>query len=132
LISEIVEHATGQPLHNYAAEEWLREWLQGKKTAKAEGTFLKYDNAINTFLTSLGSRAKFNVNQIAPRDVLRFRDAEIAEGKSPGTANDHIKIVRMAFTTARKQGYITHNPAEAAECCRKIPSPPSNRLMLTK
>jgi hypothetical protein len=25
LISEIVEHATGEPLHNYTAEEWLRE-----------------------------------------------------------------------------------------------------------
>ena len=26
-----------------------------------------------------------------------------------------VKIVRMAFTSARKQGYITHNPAEAVE-----------------
>jgi integrase len=46
---------------------------------------------------------------------LRFRDAEITDGKSPSTANDRIKIVRMAFTTARKQGYISHNPAEAVE-----------------
>jgi integrase len=115
LISEIVEHATGEPLHNYTAEEWLREWLQGKKATKAEGTFLKYDNAINNFLTSLGPRAKLNVNQIAPRDVLRFRNAEITDGKSSGTANDRIKIVRMAFTSARRQGYITHNPAEAVE-----------------
>jgi len=93
----------------------LREWLQGKKATKAEGTFLKYDNAINNFLSSLGLRARLNVNQIAPRDVLRFREAEIADGKSSSTANDRIKIVRMAFTTARRQGYITHNPAEAVE-----------------
>src|SRR5262249_52268802 len=115
LISEIVEHATGEPLRNYTAEEWSREWLQGKKATKTEGTFLKYENAINNFLSSLGARAKLNVNQIAPRDILRFRDAEIADGKSPSTANDRIKIVRMAFTTARKQGYISHNPAEAVE-----------------
>jgi len=115
LISEIVEYATGEPLRNYTAEEWLREWLQGKKATKAEGTFLKYDNAINNFLSSLGLRARLNVNQIAPRDVLRFREAEIADGKSSSTANDRIKIVRMAFTTARRQGYITHNPAEAVE-----------------
>ena len=115
LISEIVEHATGEPLRNYTAEEWLREWLQGKKATKAEGTFLKYENAINGFLTSVGNRAKFNVNQIAPRDVLRFRDAQILDGKNPSTANDQVKIVRMAFTSARKLGYITHNPAEAVE-----------------
>jgi integrase len=115
LISEIVEHATGEPLRNYTAEEWLREWLQGKKATKAEGTFLKYENAINGFLVSLGNRAKFNVNHIAPRDVLKWRDAQILDGKNPSTANDHVKIVRMAFTSARRQGFITHNPAEAVE-----------------
>jgi integrase len=115
LISEIVEHATGEPLRTYTAEDWLHEWLQGKKATKAEGTFLKYENAINGFLTSIGNRAKFNVNQIAPRDVLRFRDAQILDGKNPSTANDQVKIVRMAFATARKLGYITHNPADAVE-----------------
>src|SRR5215813_12364566 len=34
LISEIVEHATGEPLRNFTAEEWLREWLTGKKASK--------------------------------------------------------------------------------------------------
>jgi len=115
LISEIVEHATGEPLRNYTVEGWLQEWLQGKKATKAEGTFLKYKNAINGFLASIGNRAKFNVNQIAPRDVLRFRDAQILDGKNPSTANDQVKIVRMAFTSARKLGYVTHNPAEAVE-----------------
>jgi len=115
LISEIVEHATREPLHNYTAEDWLRESLQGKKATKAEGTFLKYKNAINGFLACVGNRAKFKVNQIAPRDVLRFRDAQILDGKNPSTANDQVKIVRMAFTSARKLGYITHNPAEAVE-----------------
>jgi integrase len=115
LISEIVEHATGEPLRNYTAEEWLREWLQGKKTTKAAGTFLKYANAINGFLSALGNRAEFNVNQIVPRDILKFRDAEILDGKNPSTVNDHVKIVRMAFTSARRQGYVTYNPAEAVE-----------------
>ena len=123
LISEIVEHATGEPLRNYTAEEWLREWLQGKKTTKAEGTFLKYENAINGFVTSVGNRAKFNVNQIAPRDVLRWRDAQILDGKSPSTANDHVKIVRMAFTSARRQGFITHNPAEAVDMLPEATDP---------
>src|SRR5262245_60685025 len=115
LISEIVEHATGEPLRNYTAEDWLHEWLQGKKATKAEGTFLKYENAINGFLASISNRATFNVNQIAPRDVLRFRDAQILDGKNPSTANDQVKIVRMAFNSARKLGYITHNPADAVE-----------------
>src|SRR5215831_2360557 len=115
LISEIVEQTSGEPLRNYSAEDWLMEWLEGKKATKSESTFLKYANAVNGFRASLGPRAKLNVNQIAPRDVHRFRQGEVEAGKHPNTCNDHVKIVRMAFTSARRQGLITHNPAEAVE-----------------
>jgi integrase len=115
LISEIVEQTSGEPLRNYSAEEWFADWLQGKKATKTDSTFLKYTNAAKRFLASLGPRAKLNVNQVAPRDVHRFRQGEVDAGKHPSTCNDHVKIVRMALTSARKQGYITHNPAEAVE-----------------
>jgi len=39
----------------------------------------------------------------------------VEAGKHPSTCNDHVKIVRMAFTSARRQGFITHNPAEAVD-----------------
>jgi integrase len=123
LISEIVEQTTGEPLRNYTAEEWFREWLQGKKATKSESTFLKYANAVNGFLASLAQRATLNVNQIPPRDVHRFRQSEIEAGKHASTTNDNVKIVRMVFTSARKQGFITHNPAEAVEMLREDSEP---------
>jgi integrase len=115
LISEIVEQTTGEPLQSYSTQEWFTDWLEGKKATKTLSTSLKYANAVKSFLASLGPRAKLNVNQIAPRDVHRFRQGEVDAGKHPNTCNDHVKIVRMAFTSARRQGYITHNPAEAVE-----------------
>jgi integrase len=115
LISEIVEQSTGEPLRNYTAEEWLRDWLKGKQAAKSESTFLKYANAVNGFLKSLGARVKLNVNQIALRDVHRYRQGEIEAGKHPNTCNDNVKVVRMGFTAAWKQGLITHNPALAID-----------------
>ncbi len=115
LIGEIVEHASGEPLIFYTVEDWLRDWLKGKHAAKAEGTFLKYEHTIEGFLTSLGERAKRNLNQISPRDILRFRDAQIADGKHPRTCNFAVKHLRMPFNVARRQGLITHNPAEAVE-----------------
>src|SRR6516162_535131 len=115
LISEMVEQATGEPLRNYTVEDWFADWLRGKQSTKTQSTFLKYANTVNRFLASLGPRAKLNVNQIAPRDVDRFRQGEVEAGKHPSTCNDHVKIVRMAFTSARRQGFITHNPAEAVD-----------------
>jgi integrase len=115
LISEIVEHASGEQLRFYTAEEWLRDWLKGKRVAKKERTFLAYEHTINGFLDSLGPRAKCNINQITPRDISKFRDAQIADGKHANTCNFAVKHLRMPFNVARRQGLITHNPAEAVE-----------------
>jgi integrase len=115
LISEIVLQTTGEPLRFYSADEWLHDWLKGKELAKSEGTFVKYKHTIEKFLTSLGERRKRNVNQIAPRDIQRFRDAEHAAGKHPRTCNFAVKHLRIAFNVARRQGLITHNPADAVE-----------------
>ncbi len=115
LISEIVLQTTGEPLRFYSAEGWLRDWLKGKEIAKCEGTFAKYEHTIEKFLVSLGERAKRNLSQVTVRDIQRFRDAEFATGKHPRTCNFAVKHLRMAFTVARRQGLITHNPAEAVE-----------------
>jgi integrase len=118
LVSEIVEQTTGEPLRSYTAEGWLREWLAGKKSAKSGATASKYEGAIERFIQSLGPRAGINLRQILPRDVLRFRESEVASGKHPGTCNDYLGIVGSAFSAARKQGLIAHNPAEAVERLR--------------
>jgi integrase len=115
LIGEIYEYASGEPLRFYTTEDWLRDWLKGKQAAKKERTFLAYEHTINGFLDSLGPRAKGNVNQITPRDISKFRDAQIADGKHPSTCNYAVKHLRMPFNVARRQGLIMHNPAEAVE-----------------
>lgn len=115
LISELVEHASGEPLRFYTAEGWLRDWLKGKEAAKSEGTFYKYKFTVESFLSTLGERANRNLNQITPRDIQRFRDEQLQEGKHPRTCNFAVKHLRIAFNVARRQGLITHNPAEAVE-----------------
>jgi integrase len=115
LIAEIVEHTLGEPMKFYTTEEWLNDWLQGKGAAKSEGTFLKYRHTVESFLALLGEKAKRNLNQITPREILRFRDAELAAGKHPNTCNFAVKHLRIPFNVARRQGLITHNPAEAVE-----------------
>src|SRR5215472_3421766 len=54
LISEIVETALGEPLKFYSTEEWLRDWLHGKKTAKSNATYVKYRHTIENFIAALG------------------------------------------------------------------------------
>src|SRR5262249_6987016 len=118
LVSEIVEQTTGESLRSYTACAWLREWLKGKKDTKSHATASKYETAIEGFIQSLGGRAQMNLRHVLPRDVLRWRESEVASGKHAGTCNDYLGIVGSAFSAARKQGLITHNPAEAVERLR--------------
>jgi hypothetical protein len=58
VVSEIVEHASGEPLLFYTAEAWLRDWLQGKGLAKSANTHVKYKRTVESFLAHLGVRAR--------------------------------------------------------------------------
>ncbi|PZR72993.1 MAG: hypothetical protein DLM73_11850 [Chthoniobacterales bacterium] len=102
LISEIAEISLGEPLKLYIAEEWLRDWFEGKKAARSKAAYLKYRHTIDSFITFLGVKANRNLNQITPRDVHRFRDAELDAGKHPSTCNYAVKHLRVLFNVAQE------------------------------
>jgi len=99
----------------YTVEGWLRDWLRGKEISKSEGTHVKYSHTVDSFLKHLGSRANINIAAISPKDISTFRDAEITSGKNPNTVRYLIKHLRIPFNAARRQGLLTHNPAESVE-----------------
>lgn len=115
LIGEILERTTGDTVQFYTIEAWLRDWLKGKEVAKSKGTHVKYTHTVDSFLECLGKRSKLNIAAITPKDVLNFRDSQIASGKHPNTVRYLMKQLRIPFNLARRQGIITHNPAEAVE-----------------
>jgi integrase len=115
LIGEVLERTTGDSLPFYTAEAWLREWLRGKQVSKSEGTHVKYAHTVESFIEHLGPRANINVSAISTKDIAAFRDAEIANGKNPNTVRYLIKHLRIPFNAARRQGLLTHNPAESVE-----------------
>lgn len=115
LIGEVLERTTGDFLPFYTTEAWFRDWLHGKKVSKAAGTHTKYSHMVEAFLAHLGGRAKLNIAAIAPKDIAGFRDAQIASGKSPATVRYLVRKLGIPFNAARRQGIITHNPAEAVE-----------------
>jgi integrase len=128
IIGEIVERTTGQPLHHYAAGDWFTEWLAGKKQTKSAATAERYKQVTRDFLESLGKRAKLSLAHITPKDIRAYRDAELAAGKSPKTANISAKIVSAAFNSALRQGYIVSNPCTALE---RLPEKTAERSTFT-
>jgi len=114
-IAEILERTSGEKLHDYSTADWLGEWLAGKTQTKAPATAERYKQVKKEFLESLGNRGRLSLAHITATDIRRYRDAELAAGKSPKTANISVKIVSAAFNAALRQAYIANNPCTALE-----------------
>jgi integrase len=115
IIGEILERTIGEKLHDHAVVDWFNEWCAGKADTKSEATAERYQQVSREFLESLGNRAKLSLGHVTPKDIRTYRDAELAAGKSPNTANISVKIVSAAFNAAFRQGYIANNPCLALE-----------------
>ena len=116
LISEIVERAGGEALDFRSFKEFANDWLENKKGRNSTGTLVRYKGVIEGFITFLGEKkADQSIASIIPKDVQTFINSEIKAGKSETTADLVLKTLRSCFNGARRQGLITHNPAEAIE-----------------
>lgn len=93
----------------------LKNWLTSKEASTAAGTARRYRDIIDPFLKALGERADLELSALTPRDIQAFRDAELRTGKSNKTANMSVKTLRIALNSARRQGLILTNPAEAID-----------------
>ncbi len=115
LIGEVLERTSGDTLPFYTVESWLGDWLRGKQISKSKNTHIKYSHTIDSFIAHLGGRAKLNIAAIRSKDIAGFRDEQIESGKHPNTVRYLVKQLRIPFNAARRQGIITHNPAESVE-----------------
>lgn len=104
IIGEILERSTGEPLHDQSVAQWLADWLAGKVQIKAAATAERYRQVVRDFSKSSGHRVKLSLVHITPKDIRAYRDAELAAGKSPKTANTSVKIISAAFNAALRQG----------------------------
>ena len=116
VLSEIMEQATGSPIHFHTCRDWFTEWLAGKDGTTAPRTLVKYKQVAHDFLTHLGGRAGLPLPTISPADIRGFRDALAKSGHSPSTCNQTVrKTLSAPFEAARRLGYIPMNPCAGVE-----------------
>ncbi len=119
VVAQLVEQATGSPLHFYTCRAWLEEWLVGKVGTTSAGTLTRYRQVIADFMTFLGPRADLGLAAISPTDVRAFRDHLSAGKRAPSTVNLQIKkVLNVPFAAASKFGFIPLNPCAAVESLR--------------
>jgi integrase len=118
VVAELVEQATGEPLHFQTVADYFTHWKTQGDAGKARNTAIKYTQTVDSFLKALGKRATQPLGNIGPGDLEKWRDALQKGGRTPATVNFNLKVVSIAFQKAHKLGYITVNPCHGLEAIR--------------
>lgn len=113
-MSWMMERTIGEALDKRSIEEFLSDWL--KAGERSAGTIARYEPVLDGFVAFIGKRrAAANVASVTTTEIERFRDHQLAEGKTPSTANLVVKVLRAAFGAARRLGVSLTNPAEGVD-----------------
>jgi integrase len=85
-------------------------WLQAESIEAEESTHARYARIVERFIEFLGAKAGRDLSTLQAVDITRFRDRE-AKALSRATANLSLKVLRVCFGEAVRQGLLTINPA---------------------
>jgi integrase len=111
VIATAYAEITGEQLVNKSLRSFSQSWLAAKRHEVAESTLEFYRKAADKFLAHLGALADADLAEITREHILDFRNHE-AEKFAPKTVNHDLKVVKMLFLSARRDGLIADNPAE--------------------
>jgi integrase len=108
---------------------FLDQWLQNERGSVSETSYEKYGLVIRQFLDSLGQRSKLKISQITEQDVIKFRDALLAEGRTAKTVNQTVRnLLKRPFKVATESGIIPKNPVALV---RALKGKPANKAVFT-
>lgn len=94
-------------------EAW---WPEAKAANRSVSTYESYRNTMRRFVAFVKHD---DAGRIRLADVLAFKDARLAEGRSPKTVGDSdIAGLRAVFKWAVDNGKLVENPAEKAKVVR--------------
>ncbi len=122
IMNQILNASGNSTIDTRSTKEFFKTWLASKKRNKANGTSTRYAGTCNAFLTSLGKLAEKPLSAIQPRHVGAYQATLAAKGLAASTTRFEIKILRMAFTQAKKEGLIVTDPTASVELDDSTPA----------
>src|SRR5436190_8379683 len=109
-VSDVFTAANVESLPSASIKSWCETWLQAKSIEAEESTHARYGRIVERFIESIGAKANRDLPTLQAVDITRFRDRE-TKALSCATANLSLKVLRVCFGEAVRQGLLTVNPA---------------------
>jgi integrase len=109
-VSDVFTAANVESLPSASIKAWCETWLQAKSIEAEQSTHARYARIVERFIEFLGAKANRDLSTLQASDIRRFRDREAKE-LSRATANLSLKVLRVCFGEAVRQGLLAVNPA---------------------
>jgi integrase len=113
-IAELYHMSSTERLQSDSTRDYIAAWLKRKELEITESSIAEYRMTANLLLADIGSKADKPMDTIDRQDALRFRD-KLAKRVSGATANKRIKIARVIWSAARRDGIVQDNPFAKVE-----------------
>ena len=110
-VSDVFTAANVESLPSASIKSWCDTWLEAKSIETEESTHARYKRVIERLTGFLGeAKSNRDLATLQASDIVRFRDREAKE-RARATANLGVKVLRVCFGEAVRQGLLTVNPA---------------------
>ncbi|MBL9178419.1 MAG: tyrosine-type recombinase/integrase [Verrucomicrobiaceae bacterium] len=117
VLSRLHAEITGEALPSSSVRAFVANWLREKRgTSKSTQAF--YLNSATKFLAHLDALADDELSMVAKEHIVSFRNAML-EKLSAKATNHHLKVVKMLFRAARRDGFVVDDPSEFVETIRE-------------
>jgi integrase len=115
--TELYREFYGQSMPTSTVRKYSETWLAEKKQEAAESTYRSYEQVASRWLEFLEERADDDLADVTKADLVDFRN-ELAGKIGPARVNFYVKVLRMFFRAAHRDGYLLENPAAYLETVR--------------
>jgi integrase len=109
-VADVFTAANIESLPNASISSWCETWLQAKEIETSESTHTRYAHIVGGFIDCIGPKARRDLSTLQATDIARFRDRQANE-LSRSTANLGVRVLRVCFGEAVRQGLLAVNPA---------------------
>ncbi|MBU1909815.1 MAG: phage integrase SAM-like domain-containing protein, partial [Verrucomicrobia bacterium] len=109
LIAEVYALANTDALQSDTVHAYADAWLKRKELELAGSSLLEYQKTVEHLAASLGKRYEQPMDTISRHDAARFRDS-LAKRVSGSTTNKNLKIARVLWGAAQRDGITQDNP----------------------
>ena len=118
-LSELYRQVYGEVLPTATVRQYVDSWLASKQSTRiAPATYASYQKSTAKFLAYLGMDAERDIAEINRAHISGFRNSCVKK-VAPATVNFDLRIIRMVFKAARRDGYILEDPSEFIDSVKR-------------